>query len=342
MITSAKVQTWANTFFPAEIKAARTSVERSTSSVAPVQEPESFPVEPSLESLPTQDATSVIRPAKTEVCSAESLVTSSTKDSKAISPATKEASTASVPYTEPPMEVSSSKPLKTEDVGASFMEGVQKEFLQEKGEGVFYRNLPECVKPLGPCRSEEKSAVPDITASLSLSKPSSEETPLKTSVERLAEMISFPCHSPLGRGAAPRELLQTQSRPSLGDHSGAVPTTTLIPLPPKIGMGKPAITKRKFSPGRPRVKQVGSPEHHRSPLVCFRFLRLLCFPYTSCTSSNPEWVQNHHWGALRGCFYLCSPVTVIQLSSRVFSSSCVSTYVSPVSPGSWISLSPSF
>ncbi|XP_074171171.1 histone-lysine N-methyltransferase 2C isoform X6 [Rhinolophus sinicus] len=31
--------------------------------------------------------------------------------------------------------------------------------------------------------------------------------------------------------------------------------TTYIPVTPKIGMGKPAITKRKFSPGRPRSKQ---------------------------------------------------------------------------------------
>uniref|UniRef100_A0AAV2JQ26 [Histone H3]-lysine(4) N-trimethyltransferase n=1 Tax=Knipowitschia caucasica TaxID=637954 RepID=A0AAV2JQ26_KNICA len=40
---------------------------------------------------------------------------------------------------------------------------------------------------------------------------------------------------------------------SMGDCS--IHPTTLIPLTPKIGMGKPAITKRKFSPGRPRAKQ---------------------------------------------------------------------------------------
>lgn len=32
---------------------------------------------------------------------------------------------------------------------------------------------------------------------------------------------------------------------------------TYFSVTPKIGMGKPAITKRKFSPGRPRSKQVG-------------------------------------------------------------------------------------
>ncbi|XP_054620989.1 histone-lysine N-methyltransferase 2C-like isoform X3 [Dunckerocampus dactyliophorus] len=34
-----------------------------------------------------------------------------------------------------------------------------------------------------------------------------------------------------------------------------IPLSTVIPLTPKIGMGKPAITKRKFSPGRARVRQ---------------------------------------------------------------------------------------
>ncbi|XP_068593242.1 histone-lysine N-methyltransferase 2C-like isoform X2 [Cebidichthys violaceus] len=33
------------------------------------------------------------------------------------------------------------------------------------------------------------------------------------------------------------------------------PPTTVLPLTPKIGMGKPAISKRKFSPGRARVRQ---------------------------------------------------------------------------------------
>ncbi|KAF0028650.1 hypothetical protein F2P81_019737 [Scophthalmus maximus] len=36
------------------------------------------------------------------------------------------------------------------------------------------------------------------------------------------------------------------------------PSITVLPLTPKIGMGKPAITKRKFSPGRARVKQAPS------------------------------------------------------------------------------------
>lgn len=43
---------------------------------------------------------------------------------------------------------------------------------------------------------------------------------------------------------------------ALNSAAGNMPTT-YISVTPKIGMGKPAITKRKFSPGRPRSKQVG-------------------------------------------------------------------------------------
>lgn len=48
------------------------------------------------------------------------------------------------------------------------------------------------------------------------------------------------------------------------------PPTTMLPLTPKIGMGKPAISKRKFSPGRARVKQVCEPvsSGRLAKLVC--------------------------------------------------------------------------
>lgn len=44
---------------------------------------------------------------------------------------------------------------------------------------------------------------------------------------------------------------------TLSSSAGNIMPTTYISVTPKIGMGKPAITKRKFSPGRPRSKQVG-------------------------------------------------------------------------------------
>ncbi|XP_075406308.1 histone-lysine N-methyltransferase 2C isoform X2 [Tenrec ecaudatus] len=42
---------------------------------------------------------------------------------------------------------------------------------------------------------------------------------------------------------------------TLSSSAGNIMPTTYISVTPKIGMGKPAITKRKFSPGRPRSKQ---------------------------------------------------------------------------------------
>lgn len=65
--------------------------------------------------------------------------------------------------------------------------------------------------------------------------------------------------SPFSSEASPRETSQNQT-PTYGlnpvGYSPSLSNTTFIPLTPKIGMGKPAISKRKFSPGRPRVKQV--------------------------------------------------------------------------------------
>lgn len=55
----------------------------------------------------------------------------------------------------------------------------------------------------------------------------------------------------VGHGAS-----QLQTQAVSGQAISNVPSSTFIPFPPKIGMGKPAISKRKFSPGRPRVKQV--------------------------------------------------------------------------------------
>lgn len=187
------------------------------------------------------------------------------------------------------MEVSLSQPSKMDVVGAPFLETAPKELLKERGEGIFHRNLAETVKPSASGKSEEMYSMLESKPNLSISSLSSEEKPLKTSVERLAEMVSFPSHSsPLSRGTSPREPPQTQILPSLGDHSSGMPTTTLIPLTPKIGMGKPAITKRKFSPGRPRAKQVGTwISCHRRPLVRFMsLLGLFWLIHTPCPSNK--------------------------------------------------------
>ncbi|XP_036790810.1 histone-lysine N-methyltransferase 2C isoform X3 [Oncorhynchus mykiss] len=68
--------------------------------------------------------------------------------------------------------------------------------------------------------------------------------------------------SPPRKASPPQVQVQIQAQaspqvqPYPGYSSSVPPTnTTFIPLTPKIGMGKPAISKRKFSPGKPRVKQ---------------------------------------------------------------------------------------
>lgn len=62
------------------------------------------------------------------------------------------------------------------------------------------------------------------------------------------------CQSPFSTEASPRET-PTHGHNTPG-YSPGVPPAAFFPLTPKIGMGKPAISKRKFSPGRPRAKQV--------------------------------------------------------------------------------------
>lgn len=52
-----------------------------------------------------------------------------------------------------------------------------------------------------------------------------------------------------------REVQHAQP-PAPPSTAGSALPTTYISVTPKIGMGKPAITKRKFSPGRPRLRQV--------------------------------------------------------------------------------------
>ncbi|XP_010139298.1 PREDICTED: histone-lysine N-methyltransferase 2C-like [Buceros rhinoceros silvestris] len=68
----------------------------------------------------------------------------------------------------------------------------------------------------------------------------------KTSVSSSPD-VSVDLHSP-------RDVQQTQPA-VLPSTAGSALPTTYISVTPKIGMGKPAITKRKFSPGRPRSRQ---------------------------------------------------------------------------------------
>ncbi|XP_015228003.1 PREDICTED: histone-lysine N-methyltransferase 2C isoform X11 [Cyprinodon variegatus] len=264
-----------NHTFPAEFNpetkpAARshlTSPESSVSLSSPSQEP--FPALVPNDELQTQDVTSLIRPANTEACPEQGMVNPSTKDFKAIISTTKEPSTASVTSVEQPMEVTLHQTSSMDVVRASFLETAPKQPNQEMNEGLFHMNLAETVKPSTSSKSEDMNSTLDSKPNVLLSGLSLGEKPNKTAVERLAEMVSSPsCSSPLARGTPLRDPSQTQILPTLTDHSSIIPTANLIPFTPKIGMGKPAITKRKFSPGRPRVKQ-GAWSPHSS--VCSPF-----------------------------------------------------------------------
>uniref|UniRef100_A0A8C8EPH6 Histone-lysine N-methyltransferase 2C n=1 Tax=Oncorhynchus tshawytscha TaxID=74940 RepID=A0A8C8EPH6_ONCTS len=117
----------------------------------------------------------------------------------------------------------------------------------------------------------ESNSDPLTNRSLSdFSSPRGEDKAPKVSPEMSPELSLMPIQPLFPTESFPRESsppwvqvqIQAQAAPpQTQPHSGysaCVPptTTTFFPLTPKIGMGKPAISKRKFSPGRPRVKQV--------------------------------------------------------------------------------------
>uniref|UniRef100_A0A2K6EMQ7 Histone-lysine N-methyltransferase 2C n=1 Tax=Propithecus coquereli TaxID=379532 RepID=A0A2K6EMQ7_PROCO len=100
--------------------------------------------------------------------------------------------------------------------------------------------IESCVKD-GSCRGDKSTKLSSesessFSSSADISKANMSSSPTLSS--------DLPSH----------EMLH--SYPStLSSSAGNILPTTYISITPKIGMGKPAITKRKFSPGRPRSKQ---------------------------------------------------------------------------------------
>ncbi|XP_070989710.1 histone-lysine N-methyltransferase 2C-like isoform X2 [Oncorhynchus clarkii lewisi] len=231
------------------------------------QEPEQpihLPTQTLAEPEQPQDMTTgMTKSANTEPSSEKRVVKPrpSTEDIKALTPpttttTTKEPITASVTIKEEPMEASASEPSEVEQVeGPSGLETAAKEAWREKQmSGI----LTDGVSTVAGA-SEEMDTTPETESKPNLShlSPPINDKPYKTSMERLAEMAASPTHSsPRNRGPSPRQPPQPHHpHPTLGENGSSFSSTTLIPLTPKIGMGKPAISKRKFSPGRPRVKQ---------------------------------------------------------------------------------------
>ncbi|XP_045077482.1 histone-lysine N-methyltransferase 2C [Coregonus clupeaformis] len=129
--------------------------------------------------------------------------------------------------------------------------------------------LPELESTVDMDTTVEMDIIPASDRSFSeFSSPRGEDKAPKASHRMSPELSLMLIQSPFPTESFPKEAsppcvqvqIQAQAPPQAQPHSGysaSVPptTTTFFPLTPKIGMGKPAISKRKFSPGRPRVKQ---------------------------------------------------------------------------------------
>ena len=119
-----------------------------------------------------------------------------------------------------------------------------------------HRSLSEPSSPRGRGRDSQthRSWSPDLSLRLTQSPFSTEASPREATPSPTRE-ASPPMREAIHSRALTQIQSQAQSQAQSGYNSSGLPTT-IIPLTPKIGMGKPAISKRRFSPGRPRVKQV--------------------------------------------------------------------------------------
>uniref|UniRef100_A0A8C9CZQ0 Histone-lysine N-methyltransferase 2C n=1 Tax=Panthera leo TaxID=9689 RepID=A0A8C9CZQ0_PANLE len=99
--------------------------------------------------------------------------------------------------------------------------------------------VESCVKD-GLCQEDKSVRLPSETelsfsSAAGVSKANASSSPLSSDLPSQDTLHSYPS--------------------TLSASVGNIMPTTYISVTPKIGMGKPAITKRKFSPGRPRSKQ---------------------------------------------------------------------------------------
>lgn len=171
-----------------------------------------------------------------------------------------------------PSDLSSVKDKELVPEGQSMVEGIehgqkqdqQRDEEEEVEEPELSSVLPEAgsvppVAELSPTVEMDTTPVSDHSFS-GFSSPTEDKSQiLKHSPALSFEGSTKLTQSPYSTEASPKETSQNQT-PTYGlnpvGYSPSVSNATFIPLTPKIGMGKPAISKRKFSPGRPRVKQV--------------------------------------------------------------------------------------
>lgn len=130
-----------------------------------------------------------------------------------------------------------------------------------KEEQLEARTVPESAEGGNTPENYETSSLPASESCATDSSPSGEKS-LKSPAETYS---SFPSSVEINKtsvSSSPAASLELgfshdvmRSQASLLESSATLPAT-YVSFTPKIGMGKPAITKRKFSPGRPRSRQV--------------------------------------------------------------------------------------
>ncbi|KPP79613.1 histone-lysine N-methyltransferase 2C-like, partial [Scleropages formosus] len=172
-----------------------------------------------------------------------------------LTPPTKETDPEPLSMDDEPMEVLSSESLhldKADEQSALDLAPKGGDMLLGDLSGETVVLPPPDASPLLP----ERGITPPSEHSFSdLSSPTAEDKAPKYSPEASSESSAKLATSPLSAEASPRQISQSQGSSLAAGYIGNVPSATFIPVTPKIGMGKPAISKRKFSPGRPRVKQ---------------------------------------------------------------------------------------
>ncbi|XP_063159425.1 histone-lysine N-methyltransferase 2C isoform X3 [Candoia aspera] len=133
-----------------------------------------------------------------------------------------------------------SSPKEEQSEAVVVLEGTSGRDALGNGEPSSLPASESCATDSSPLADKSSESPPEIVSSF----PSSVE------IHKSASVSSLPAAS-LELGSSP-EMLRCQM--SSLESSAGLPTT-YVSLTPKIGMGKPAITKRKFSPGRPRSRQ---------------------------------------------------------------------------------------
>uniref|UniRef100_A0ABM5GMV7 [histone H3]-lysine(4) N-methyltransferase n=1 Tax=Pogona vitticeps TaxID=103695 RepID=A0ABM5GMV7_9SAUR len=129
------------------------------------------------------------------------------------------------------------------------------------------RMMAERVDGGGTPESCETSSLPASESCATDSSPLGDKS-LKSPTETFS---SFPSSVEINKTSVSSSPAASVELGSLSDmmrcqassfESSAALPTTYVSLTPKIGMGKPAITKRKFSPGRPRSRQGAWSSHN--------------------------------------------------------------------------------